>query len=173
MSWRTGFLQVRVKCRTRSGDETASIDSWIHSESIKFKCFFFSFVHTWLCIQYSCVFVHRRLLVHQGVQVMWIEIHQNQQSVVMKVLWGKFSHDYSQAPASCSFSVAFLMKILPSYIGPQYSFNLCCFYYPLNWLVPSTGRAVWIKIIQELFSALRVWPRVYLSPESLETDSPY
>lgn len=39
-------------------------------------------VHTILV----CVFVHRRLLVHQGVQVMWIEIHQNQQSVVMKVL---------------------------------------------------------------------------------------
>lgn len=78
---------MTVKCRTRSGDETASIDAWIHSQGIEFKSvFLFLFcAHTIVHTILVCVCAQGAVGA-SGVQVMWIEIHQNQQSVVMKAL---------------------------------------------------------------------------------------
>lgn len=60
------------------------------------------------------------------------------------------------------------------FTGSQYSFNLLLFILSAE-LAGAIHRGGFgrITIIQKLFSMLRIWPAVYLSAASPETDSPY
>lgn len=94
----------------------------------------------------------------------------------MKALWGNFNHDLSQGPCRVVSFPLFFNENSPQlswFTGSQYGPNLCWLYCQLNWPLPSIGQVVGISIIQTLFNWLRIWPSVYLSALTLETDSPY
>ena len=97
------------------------------------------------CYILLCVCVYTP---YHWVEVMRDEIYQSQWSIVMKALWGSFNHDYSQGPCKVVSFLLLFNENSPQlfwFTGSQYSVYLCCFYYQLNWPVPSTGKVAIIK----------------------------
>lgn len=128
------------------------------------ECACYTLVRACLCVYMVSV------QGHHWVEAMWNEIYQSQWGIVMKALWGNFNHDYSQGPCKVVSFLSLFNENSPQlfwFTGSQYSYNLCCLYCQLNWQAPSTEQVVRIRIIQKLFSMLRICPGAV----SLETDS--